>query len=71
MSRLDAPSQNKWATVTDRKHVMTFGKYRGVVLADILEAEPQYIVWLSKNTDIDFHHTILEEAEEYAGQIKT
>lgn len=50
--------------ITDRRYVMTFGKYKSESVQDILDNDPLYIVWLQDNTDMDFHHTILEEAAE-------
>lgn len=66
MSRLDPSSQNKWPTITDRKHVMTFGKRKGYSIEDLIEADPQYLVWLVNNTDFDLDHKLVDEAEEAA-----
>jgi hypothetical protein len=54
---------------------MTFGKFEGETVQDILDNDPGYIVWLQENTDYDFHHTILDEAEagpqhEFSGYTK-
>lgn len=50
--------------ITDRNAVLTFGKYRGETIQDILDNDPLYIVWLSDNTDLDFHWEILETAQQ-------
>ncbi len=39
-----------------------FGKYAKETIQDVLDNDPQYLVWLSENTDIDFAWDILEEA---------
>lgn len=50
-------------TISDRKHVMTFGKFKGETVQDILDNDPQYLCWLVEHTDFDLHADLLEEAE--------
>jgi len=49
-------------TITDREWVMPFGKHKGQTIEYILDVEPWYITWLQENTDLDFDHTIIEDA---------
>lgn len=42
---------------------MTFGKYRGDRIQDILDNDPHYLVWCHENTDFELDHELLEEAE--------
>lgn len=51
-------------TITDRKHVMSFGRYKDETVQDILDNDPLYIDWLQENTDSDFAWDILEEARQ-------
>ena len=53
----------KRPTITDRNHVMTFGKFEGETIQDILDNDPQYLCWLVDNTDFDLHCDLLDEAE--------
>lgn len=54
----------KRAPISDRETVLTFGKFRGESIADILETEPQYLVWLHDNSDFfELDHILLDEAE--------
>lgn len=49
--------------VTDVNHVMTFGRYRGDTVQDILDNDPHYLVWVHSNTDFELGHELLEQAE--------
>lgn len=48
--------------ISDRRHVLIFGKFAGETVQDILDNDPGYIVWLQDNTENDFAWDILEEA---------
>lgn len=50
-------------TIRDRNWIMPFGKFKGTSLSEIIENDPQYIVWLQGNTDLDFHSDIMDEIE--------
>lgn len=50
--------------ISDRETVLTFGKYKGESIADILATDPQYLVWLHDNSDFfELNYLLLEEAE--------
>ncbi|MGYP001338022402 len=53
----------KRETIRDRNWVMPFGKFKGLALSEIIENDPQYLVWLVDNTDLDFHSEIMDEAQ--------
>lgn len=55
-------NQQRLITISDRKYVMQFGRYKGESIQDILDNDPLYLVWLQENTDLDFHHELIEEA---------
>lgn len=41
-----------------------FGKYKGESIADLIEVNPQYLVWLHENSDFfELDSNLLEEAE--------
>ena len=42
---------------------MTFGRYKGFTIKEILEDQPHYLTWLSENTDFDIDHKILDLVE--------
>jgi hypothetical protein len=43
---------------------LSFGKYRGASIADVLAEDPQYLVWAQENVGgFDLHHSLLEIAE--------
>lgn len=51
--------------ISDREAVLTFGKYKGESIADILETDAQYLVWLHDNSDFfELDHILLDEAEQ-------
>ncbi len=50
-------------TITDKQYVMRFGKHKNRTIEYILDVEPWYISWLAENTDMDFDHKIMTEAE--------
>lgn len=52
--------------IIDRNTILTFGKYKGESIADILEVNPQYLCWLHETCDeFELDHKLLEEAETY------
>lgn len=42
--------------------IINFGKYRGFNLYDVAEADPSYIFWLYKETDLELPEDLLEKA---------
>lgn len=55
--------QIKRETIRDRNWIMPFGKFKGTPLSEIIENDPQYLIWLVDNTDLDFHSEIMDEIE--------
>lgn len=49
--------------IRDRNFVMPFGKYVGTPLHEIIENDPQYILWLQNGDGIEFHSDIIDEVE--------
>lgn len=67
--------QIKRNIVTDRNTVLTFGKWKGASIDELLLDDPQYLVWLHNNTEFELGHELLEEAEagpshEFSGYTK-
>ena len=61
--------QQKPSPITDRNHILTFGKYKGETVGDVLDFNGPYLVWLHQNSDFfELGHELLEEAE--TAQIK-
>lgn len=57
-------TQKKPKTITDRKYVFTFGKYKGLDLEEVLEIDPQYVLYCQEKIDwFDLDHKLLDEAE--------
>ena len=57
--------------ISDRETVLTFGKYKGESIADILEEDAQYLVWLHDNSDFfELDHILLDEAEGISRDIR-
>ena len=49
--------------ITDRKAVLVFGKYKGESIQDVLDNDPQYLVWLHENNEFfELGWELLEEA---------
>lgn len=42
---------------------MPFGKYRGETIEDIIEVDPDYLVWVTENTDLELHAALMELVE--------
>lgn len=50
-------------TITDPRTVLTFGKYRGETIREVLDNDPQYLVWLHENSEhFELGWELLEEA---------
>ena len=60
-------SLSKWRkieTISDRNWKLPFGAFKNRTIQEVLDSEnPGYILWLNENTELDFHHTILDEAD--------
>lgn len=63
MSRSQPQLEHK-RSITDRKALIGFGKYRRETVQDILDNAPQYLLWLDANTDVEIASDILSEAED-------
>jgi len=42
---------------------MTFGKYKGTSIDELIEINPGYLEWLHNNTDFELDHILLEEVQ--------
>mgnify|MGYP007037361785 CR=1 FL=1 len=40
---------------------MTFGKYKGMTLADIADENPSYIIWLTDNNILDINVKLVSD----------
>lgn len=50
--------------ITDRKTILVFGKYKGYSIDDIMETNPQYLIWLHNNNEFfELGHELLDECE--------
>lgn len=51
-------------TITDRKRVMGFGRYKDLTIEEVLQIDPQYLLWCQENiAQFDLNHDLLDEAE--------
>lgn len=51
---------------TQKSDVFTFGKYEGQSIGEIIELDPDYILWLDEEGAADIASYLLELAEENA-----
>jgi hypothetical protein len=49
--------------IRDREWVFPWGKWRGTSLDEVITDDPDYILWLQSNTDMDFHADIIDECK--------
>ena len=47
----------------DMDDLMPFGKYKGQMIEDLLEDDPEYMKWAAEYTDIRFTDEVLERIE--------
>lgn len=47
--------------IRDKKFVMPFGKYKGESIADVMEMDPNYLLWAHENTDFELHADLYDE----------
>lgn len=45
--------------------LLSFGKYEGSKISDVLNEDPGYILWLDETTDYIISNSLYEEAKEY------
>lgn len=58
-------SSNK--TINDRSHILTFGKYKGQSIEEIMEYDANYLLFLHNNNGFfNLHYELLDEVEEKA-----
>lgn len=50
--------------IRDPNHVMTFGRYKGETIEEILWCDPDYAKWLMENTDCDIHQDLWDALRE-------
>lgn len=52
-------------------YTMSFGKYKGCVLYDVIERKPQYILWCINNVSwfINYSQTLKEKIREYVKNV--
>jgi hypothetical protein len=59
--------QTKPEPISDREYILTFGKYKGESIDELMEVNPQYLYWLHNNSDFfELSSEVLDEAEEKA-----
>jgi uncharacterized protein (DUF3820 family) len=39
----------------------TFGKHKGKVVSDVIEQDPEYLLWLIENTAWEFDEEVMQE----------
>lgn len=51
-------------TITDRDTELTFGKYKGLTVGEVILYDPQYLLWAIDNLDwFDLDHKLMDEIE--------
>lgn len=46
----------------DREYILTFGKYKGSKLGDLLSENPSYLIWLHHNTKLHLTNELMSLA---------
>lgn len=60
-------TQGRREPITDRNHVLGWGRYKGESIADLLEVRPDYLVWAHNTLDwFELSAEILDDAEEFS-----
>ena len=55
---------NTRQTITDKQHVLNFGKYKNRTIEFVMEIDPQWLLFCQSKIDwFDLHHSILDEIE--------
>lgn len=50
--------------ITDPRTILWFGKYQNHSILEVLDEDPDYLVWAQENVDsLDLHFSLLETAE--------
>lgn len=51
-------------TITDKKAILTFGKYKGQSIEFVMDTDPQYLLFCQSSIDwFDLDHKILDELD--------
>ena len=52
-------------TISDKSHVLNFGKYKGWTVEKVMEHDPQYLLYCQSKIDwFDLDHKILDEIDD-------
>lgn len=64
-SQPQGASDNRPTKTLDLDDNITFGKYKGWLIKDLVEHNPQYLLWCQENISwFDLHSDVLEVIEE-------
>ena len=57
-------------TISDKAHVLNFGKYKGWTVEAVMEHDPQYLLYCQSRIDwFDLDHKILDEIDSDLDQL--
>lgn len=63
MSRSNRQPSEQNEPIADRNHKMPFGKYKNFTVGEVIEGDPQYIIWLHHNNNFfELNHILFDEA---------
>lgn len=63
--------QERRITITGRDHILSFGKYKGLSIEEVLEINPDYLLYCQENVEsFDLDHKLIDEAEQAAASYR-
>lgn len=52
-------------TISDKQHILNFGKYKGLTIEEVIDEDANYLLYCQSKIDwFDLDHKILDEIEE-------
>jgi len=49
----------KFPTITDKSHVVGFGKHKGKSIGELIDSEPEYLLWCVERGILDLDHKLI------------
>jgi hypothetical protein len=55
-------TQTTTQPITDRNHILTFSKYAGMTIEEVLREDKFFLVWLHNNSPMELSAELLDDA---------
>lgn len=54
----------KFPTITDKDYVLRFGKHKSKSIGELIDTEPEYLLWCVERDILDLDHKLIDKIEQ-------